>query len=161
MIASQGQLRAHVATRPVDVREGRDGRALAVREPVGLDPSSGAVVVVRSKRAGRIEVPIWDRTGLVLVRKRPDKGTFIRPQVQDGVPKLSPAQVPALSEGVDWRRVRPEAARRLRLAGQMRPSGSGAGSGLAFESAICVTQHRTDAALAEEDARLTARPAET
>jgi transposase len=117
MIAPHGQLRVYVATRPVDFRKGMDGLALAVQELFGLDPFSGAAFVFRSKRADRIKVLIWDRTGLVLVHKRLDGAKFVWPQVQDGVLKLSPAQFSALFEGVDWRLVRPEAARRPQLAG--------------------------------------------
>lgn len=117
MIAPHGQLRVYVATRPVDFRKGMDGLALAVQELFGLDPFSGAAFVFRSKRADRIKVLIWDRTGLVLVHKRLDGAKFVWPQVQDGVLKLSPAQFSALFEGVDWRLVRPQAARRPQLAG--------------------------------------------
>lgn len=117
MIAPHGQFRVYVATRPVDFRKGMDGLALAVQELFGLDPFSGAAFVFRSKRADRIKVLIWDRTGLVLVHKRLDGAKFVWPQVQDGVLKLSPAQFSALFEGVDWRLVRPEAARRPQLAG--------------------------------------------
>lgn len=117
MIAPHGQLRVYVATRPIDFRKGMDGLALAVQELFGLDPFSGAAFVFRSKRADRIKVLIWDRTGLVLVHKRLDGAKFVWPQVQDGVLKLSPAQFSALFEGVDWRLVRPEAARRPQVAG--------------------------------------------
>ncbi|MBB4363052.1 transposase [Bradyrhizobium sp. CIR18] len=36
-----------------------------------LDPFSGAAFVFRLKRADRIKILVWDRTGLVLVHKRP------------------------------------------------------------------------------------------
>ena len=117
MIAAGGQLRVYVATRPVDFRKGHDGLAAVVQEMFGLDPFSGAVFVFRSKRADRIKVLVWDRTGLVLVHKRLEGGTFVWPQVQDGVMRMSPAQFAALFEGLDWRLVRPERARRPQLAG--------------------------------------------
>jgi transposase len=117
MIAPHGQLRVYVATRPVDFRKGMDGLALAVQERLGLDPFGGAAFVFRAKRAGRIKILIWDRTGMVLVYKRLDGAKFVWPQVQDGVMKMSPAQFSALFEGVDWRLVRPERERRPRVAG--------------------------------------------
>ena len=115
MIAPHGQLRVYVATRPVDFRKGMDGLALAVQEMMGLDPFCGAAFVFRAKRADRIKILIWDRTGMVLVHKRLESGTFVWPQVRDG--RMSPAQFSALFEGIDWRLVRPEAARRPQLAG--------------------------------------------
>ena len=117
MIAPHGQLRVYVATRPVDFRKGMDGLALVVQEMMGLDPFCGAAFVFRAKRADRIKVLIWDRTGMVLVHKRLEGGAFVWPQVRDGVMRMSPAQFSALFEGIDWRLVRPEAARRPQLAG--------------------------------------------
>lgn len=117
MIAPNGQLRVFVATRPVDFRKGTDGLALAVQEILGLDPFSGAAFVVRSKRADRVKVLVWDRTGLVLVHKRLEGGKFVWPQIKDGVMKLSPVPFSALIEGLDWRMVRPEAERRPQVAG--------------------------------------------
>ena len=60
---------------------------------------------------------IWDQTGMVLVHKRLEGSKFVWPQVRDGVIRMSPAQFAALFEGIDWRLVRPEAARRPELAG--------------------------------------------
>lgn len=117
MISPHGQLRVYVSTRPVDFRKGIDGLALAVQEVIGLDPFSGAAFVFRAKRADRLKIVIWDQTGMVLVHKRLESGTFVWPQVQDGVMRMSPAQFSALFEGIDWRLVRPEATRRPQLAG--------------------------------------------
>jgi len=117
MIAPHGQLRVYVATRPVDFRKGMDGLALVVQERFGLDPFGGAAFVFRAKRADRIKILIWDRTGMVLVYKRLDGAKFVWPQVQDGVMRISPAQFSALFEGMDWRLVRPERERRPQVAG--------------------------------------------
>ncbi len=54
---------------------------------------------------------------MVLVCKRLEGAKFVRPQVQDGVMKMSPAQFSALFEGLDWRLVRPERVRRPAVAG--------------------------------------------
>ena len=117
MIAPGGQLKVYVAMRPVDFRKGIDGLALAVQEMFGLDPFCGAAFVFRSKRADRIKVLVWDRTGMVLVHKRLEGAKFVWPQVRDGVMRMSPAQFSALFEGLDWRLVRPERRRRPQLAG--------------------------------------------
>jgi transposase len=117
MIAPGGELKIYVATRPVDFRKGIDGLALAVQEMFGLDPFCGAAFVFRSKRADRIKVLVWDRTGMVLVHKRLEGAKFVWPQVRNGVMKMSPAQFAALFEGLDWRLVRPERCRRPQFAG--------------------------------------------
>ncbi|GGB13958.1 transposase [Brucella endophytica] len=118
MIISGGAaLKVYVATRPVDFRKGHDGLAAMVQEMLGLDPFCGAAFVFRSKRADRLKVLVWDRTGMVLVHKRLEGSKFVWPQVQDGVMRLSPAMFAALFEGLDWRLVRSERARRPQLAG--------------------------------------------
>src|SRR3546814_20013615 len=81
MIAPGATLRVYVATRPVDFRKGHDGLAAAVQEMFGLDPFSGAVFVFRSKRADRVKLLFWDRTGLVRVHKRPFGRASFRDQV--------------------------------------------------------------------------------
>ena len=71
----------------------------------------------RAKRADRIKLLVWDRTGMVLVHKRLEVGKFVWPQVRDGVMKMSPVQLSALFEGLDWRLVRAERPRRPLVAG--------------------------------------------
>jgi transposase len=117
MIAPDAHLKVYVATRPIDFRKGHDGLAAAVQEMIREDPFSGAVFVFRSKRADRLKVLVWDRTGLVLIHKRLEGGKFVWPQVRDGVMRLSAAQFAALFEGLDWRLVRPEQRRSPQLAG--------------------------------------------
>lgn len=118
MIGPGGQpLTIYLAMRPVDFRKGHDGLSALVQETFGRDPFSGAVFVFRSKRADRIKILVFDQTGLVLAHKRLEGGKFVWPGVRDGVMRLSPAQFGALFEGLDWRLVRPERARRPELAG--------------------------------------------
>jgi transposase len=60
-----------------------------------LDPFSGAAFVFRSKRADRIKILVWDRTGLVLVHKRLEGCKFVWPTIADGVMRMSPAMFAA------------------------------------------------------------------
>ena len=94
-----------VATRPVDFRKGADGLAALVRETMGADPFGGAVYVFRAKRADRIKLIFWDGTGMCLYAKRLEDGGFRWPTVEEGVIRLTAAQLSALLEGLDWRRV--------------------------------------------------------
>jgi transposase len=106
VIVPSGAVRVLVATRPVDFRKGMDGLAALVRESLGADPYCGVVYVFRAKRADRVKLLVWDGTGLVLVSKRLEQGTFRWPQLGDGVMRLSSSQLSALLEGLDWTRVR-------------------------------------------------------
>lgn len=105
MIGPTGAVRVMVATRPVDFRKGAEGLAALVRETMGADPFSGTVYVFRAKRADRVKLIFWDGTGVCLFAKRLEDGEFRWPKVQDGVLRLSAAQLGALLEGLDWRRV--------------------------------------------------------
>jgi transposase len=100
-----------VATKPVDFRKGAEGLAALVRETMGADPFSGAIYVFRARRADRIKLVFWDGTGVCLFAKRLEDGTFFWPSVTDGVVRLTAAQLQALLEGLDWRRVHESRAR--------------------------------------------------
>jgi len=79
--------------------------AALVRETMRTDPFSGVVYVFRAKRADRVKLIFWDGTGVVLVAKRLENGRFSWPAIDNGVMRLSAAQLQALLEGLDWRRV--------------------------------------------------------
>jgi transposase len=100
-----GPVRVLVATRPVDFRKGMGGLAALVQEQLQRDPFSGVIYVFRAKRADRVKLLFWDGTGLVLATKRLEQGKFAWPKIADGVMRLSAAQLAALVEGLDWRRV--------------------------------------------------------
>jgi transposase len=105
VIVPSGGVRVLVATKPVDFRKGMEGLAALVREAMGSDPFCGAVYVFRAKRADRVKLIFWDGTGMVLVSKRLEDGKFRWPRVEDAVMRLSAAELQALLEGLDWRRV--------------------------------------------------------
>lgn len=94
-----------VAAKPVDFRKGAEDLAALVREALGDDPFSGAVYVFRARRADRVKLLYWDGSGVCLFAKRLEDGKFRWPNIQDGVIRLSAAQLSALVEGLDWRRV--------------------------------------------------------
>ena len=96
--------RVLIATKPVDFRKGMDGLAALVAAELRLEPFSGVVYVFRSKRADRVKLLFWDGTGVCLVAKRLEGGKFRWPKIQDGVMRLSAAQL-SLLEGLDWSRV--------------------------------------------------------
>jgi transposase len=105
VIGPAGTVRVMVATKPVDFRKGAEGLAALVRDTMHTDPFSGVVYVFRAKRADRVKLIFWDGSGVVLVAKRLEDGKFRWPAIRDGVMRLSAAQLQALLEGLDWRRV--------------------------------------------------------
>jgi transposase len=115
MLVPPGPIRVLVATKPVDFRKGMNGLAALVKERLSADPFSGVIYVFRSKRADRVKLLFWDGSGVCLFAKRLEGGRFRWPRIEDGVMRLSAAQLSALVEGLDWMRVyvpriaRPEA----------------------------------------------------
>ena len=100
-----GPLRVLVSMKPVDFRKGMDGLAAVVQEQMKADPFAGAIWVFRAKRSDRVKLLYWDGTGLCLLSKRLEQGSFRWPRIEDGVVRLSAAQLGALLEGLDWTRV--------------------------------------------------------
>ena len=96
MIVPPTGVRVLVATKPVDFRKGMDGLAAYIQEALKTDPFSGVIYVFRAKRADRVKLLFWDQTGLCLPTKRLEDGKFCWETVQDGVMRLSPAQLSAL-----------------------------------------------------------------
>ena len=76
MILPSQRLPIVLAMRPVDFRRGHDGLAAIVQNELGLDPRSGLTVVFRPKRGDGVKVPVWDGSGLVMIHKRLDQGSF-------------------------------------------------------------------------------------
>ncbi len=116
MIGPTGAVKVMVATKPVDFRKGAEGLAALVRDTMGADPFSGSVYVFRAKRTDRIKLIFWDGTGVCLYAKHLEDGEFRWPKVQDGIMRLTAAQLSALLEGLDWRRV--HEARQTRFPAQ-------------------------------------------
>jgi transposase len=105
MINVPAGTRVLLATRPVDFRKGAHGLAALAQEVLAADPFSGAVIVYRAKRSDRVKILVWDSSGLVLIWKELQQGSFRWPPVMDGVMKLSPVEFAALFDGIDWTRV--------------------------------------------------------
>jgi transposase len=105
-----------LASQPVDFRKGPDGLMALVRD-AGADPFSGALYVFRAKRADRVKIVWWDGTGLCLYAKRLEKAKFCWPRIGHNRVQLSHAQLLALVDGMDWKKVRAVAVRRPQSAG--------------------------------------------
>jgi transposase len=105
MISIPAGARVLLAIRPVDFRKGAHSLAAFAQEVLAEDPFSGAVIVYRAKRSDRIKILVWDTSGLVLIWKQLQQGSFRWPPIVDGVMKLSPVEFAALFDGLDWTRV--------------------------------------------------------
>jgi transposase len=102
-------VRILLATRPVDFRKGMDGLAALVQQVLRADPFAGDVFIFRPKRADRVKILVYDGTGLVLYTKRLEVKRFSWPSPDEGVVRLTSAQLATLLEGLPWHRLQPRA----------------------------------------------------
>jgi transposase len=105
MITIPAGARILLATQPIDCRKGGHSLAALAQDVLAEDPFSGAVIVYRAKRGDRVKILVWDSSGLVLIWKQLQHGSFRWPPIMDGVMKLSPVEFAALFDGLDWTRV--------------------------------------------------------
>ena len=89
----------------VDFRKGPGGLVALVRDG-GADPFDGSLYVFRSKRADRIKIIWFDGSCLCLFAKRLERSHFCWPSPGSFEIHLSYAQLSALVEGLDWKRIR-------------------------------------------------------
>jgi transposase len=106
MLSFSGSLKVFVAVEACDMRKGFNGLYAAVTERLGEDPRSGTLFVFSNRRHTRIKILCWDGTGLWVLTKRLERGTFSWPknvQTDKVKLKLTPQALALLTDGVDLR----------------------------------------------------------
>jgi transposase len=112
MLSFSGSLKVFVAVEACDMRKGFNGLHALVSERLGEDLKCGALFVFSNRRHTRIKIIYWDGTGIWLLTKRLEQGTFSWPKhlAPDTTKlKLTPQALALLTDGVDLR------------GGQLRP----------------------------------------
>jgi len=112
MLSFTGGLKVFVALEPVDMRKSFNGLEGLVSERLGEDLRQGALFVFSNRRHTRLKILYWDGTGLWLLIKRLEKGTFSWPrniEANQVKLKLAPEALAMLTDGIDLRgaRLRP------------------------------------------------------
>ena len=106
MLTFTGSLKVYLAVEPVDLRKSFNGLYATTSQVLKERPESGALFVFTNKRRNRVKVLTYDGTGLWVMIKRLEKGTFSWPKgvdVKDGKLKLAPEALALLLDGVDMR----------------------------------------------------------
>ena len=80
MLIFTRSLRVCLAIDPVDLRKSFDGLAAQVQHSLEEDERSSQVFVFTNKRRDRVRMLYWDGTGLWLLTKRLETGTFNWPK---------------------------------------------------------------------------------
>lgn len=106
MLGFNSNLKVYVAIDPCDMRRSFDGLAAQVRNHLKADPASGAAFLFGNRRRNMIKILYWDGTGLWVVAKRLEKGTFRWPghgTSHNGKISIHPTALSMLTDGIDLR----------------------------------------------------------
>jgi transposase len=104
MLSFTGSLKVYLATAAADLRKSFTGLYALTTNVMGEDPRTGSLFVFCNRRRSRVKVLYWDGTGLWVMTKRLEQGTFRWPQgvaAQNGKLSLSPEALALLLDGVD------------------------------------------------------------
>jgi transposase len=110
MLSFAGSLKVFIALQAVDLRAGVNTLHALVAQKLKEDTRSGALFVFTNRRRRLIKVLYWDGTGLWLMSKRLEEGTFYWPRAaQEGQAKLelAPEAFAMLTDGIDMHGARP------------------------------------------------------
>jgi len=94
-------VRVFVYTEPTDMRRSFDRLAAMVEQVLGQDPFSGHLFVFVNRRADRMKILFWDRSGFCLFYKRLEQGIFHVPSAPGDPLELDVTRLTLLLEGLD------------------------------------------------------------
>jgi transposase len=106
MLSFTGGLKVLVCLEACDMRKGFNGLSALVAERLGEELKGGALFVFSNRRHTRLKVLYWDGTGLWVMTKRLEAGTFSWPKSGSGGKvklRLAPEAFAMLTDGVDLR----------------------------------------------------------
>lgn len=112
MLSFPGSLRVLLAIEPIDMRKSFNGLYALAQERLQENPRSGALFVFINRRRTRLKILYFDGTGLWVLGKRLEEGTFAWPSAGDAQTTkmlVRPEALAMLTDGVDLR------------GGQLRP----------------------------------------
>jgi len=104
MLSFSGSLKIWVALEPCDMRKGFEGLAALAGEKLGGQIKSGALFVFGNKRHNRLKILYWDGSGLWIMTKRLEEGTFSWPKAAEAGQSrliLKPEAFALLTDGIE------------------------------------------------------------
>ena len=101
MLSFSGSLKIYVAVEPCDMRKGFEGLVALTQTVLQQDIRNGALYAFSNRRRTRLKVLYFDGSGLWLMTKRLEKGTFSWPKGEEKVMSLRPESFAMLTDGVD------------------------------------------------------------
>jgi transposase len=104
MLNFTGSMKVYLAVEPADLRQGFAGLYARTTSVLKEEPTSGGLFVFSNRRHNRVKLLYWDGTGLWVMTKRLEEGTFSWPkglEVEDGKLAMRPEALAMLLDGVD------------------------------------------------------------
>ena len=105
MITFPNSLRILVAIEPCDMRKSFDGLSAIVVNQLNENATSGSLFLFTNKRRNRLKILYFDGSGLWVMVKRLEKGTFSWPRSASDTKsvKLSATALAMLTDGIELR----------------------------------------------------------
>ena len=103
MLSFTGSLKIYVAVEPCDLRKSFEGLSGLATTVLQQDIRGGSLFVFSNRTRNRLKILYWDGTGLWVMAKRLEEGTFSWPQGEEKVIRLRPEALAMLTDGVDLR----------------------------------------------------------
>lgn len=106
MIGFPAGVRVYLALEPHDMRKSFNGLSAIARELVSRGLEDGAMFAFTNKRRNRLKVLYYDRTGVCVLAKRLEIGTFSWPAASSAGSRslsLAPEALQLLLDGIDLR----------------------------------------------------------
>jgi transposase len=101
MLSFTGSLKIYVAVEGCDMRKSFEGLQALVVTALDQDLRSGALFVFSNRRRTRLKILYWDGTGLWVMAKRLEEGTFSWPKGDQKAIRLRPEAFAMLTDGIE------------------------------------------------------------
>ena len=106
MLSFSGSLKVFVAVEPYDMRRSSNGLHDAVSTRLMEDPKNGSIYAFTNKHHTLLKILYWDGSGLWVLAKRLEKGTFSWPKplnVRYGKLRLNSTTLAMQLDDIDMR----------------------------------------------------------
>ncbi len=104
MLSFANGLKIYLSINSVDLRKSFDGLYSLAKNVLKEDPVLGSIFLFTNTRRNRVKLLYFDGTGLWVMAKRLEKGTFFWPkgkEIKSGKLKLTPESMTLLLDGID------------------------------------------------------------
>jgi len=101
MLSFTGNLKVYVAVEPCDMRKGFEGLSALTAHALNQEVRSGALFVFSNRRRNRLKILYWDGTGLWVLNKRLERGSYSWPRGEEKSVQLRPEAFAMLTDGVE------------------------------------------------------------